>query len=176
MITRNDIQSNTYRYCLFFCVSLLFLFAHTSLKAQQHPPRPIAIYTNPAQGLFFGAFYHGAAGGTVIVYPDGSRSATGDVVQLGLGQPFSPAFIDVEAPLGTRIGILNGPDATLSGSNGGTMTMQIGATNVGVHFVTTVAPPGRTQVRIGGTLLVGNALANPPGAYSGMFQITFVQE
>jgi len=177
MITLHGIIQQLYRQRLFVCMSFFFLCSFSSLQAQpQQPPRPIIIYTNPAQGLFFGAFYHGAAGGTVIVYPDGSRSTTGDVVQLGLGHLFSPAIIEVEAPLGTRLGILNGMDAVLSGSNGGTMTMEVGSSNVGSHFVTTVVAPGRTQVRVGGILYVGNILANPPGAYSGMFQITFVQE
>jgi hypothetical protein len=177
MINTHDIVQKLYRQRLFFCMSFFFLCSLSSLQAQpQQPPRPVIIYTNPAQGLFFGAFYHGAAGGSVIVYPDGSRSATGDVVQLGLGQLFAPAIFEIEAPIGTRLGILNGPDAVLSGSNGGTMTMQVGDSDVGNHFVTTIAAPGRTQVRVGGILNVGNSLANPPGAYSGMFQITFVQE
>jgi hypothetical protein len=177
MITLHDIGNSLHRHRLFFFMSFLLVFSFSSLKAQpQNPPRPIAIYTNPAQGLFFGAFTHGITGGTLIVYPDGSRSSTGDVVQLSLGYVFSPAIIEVEAPLGTRIGILNGSNATLTGTNGGSMTMEIGSTDLGAHFVTTVAPPGRTQVRVGGILHIGNTLANPPGAYTGMFQVTFVQE
>jgi hypothetical protein len=147
-----------------------------SAYAQQQPPRPFSIHTTPAQGLFFGAFYHGNAGGTVIIFPDGSRSTTGDVIQASLGFPFSPAIIEVEAAAGTRINIMNGANSTLTGSNGGFMTLQVGASDPAVPFIITSSPPARTQVRIGGTLSVGNSLANPVGAYSGQFNVTFVQE
>jgi len=145
-------------------------------KAQEAPPRPIVIYINPAQGLNFGTFTHGTSGGSVIIYANGTRSSTGDVVQLSSGLPFSPAIFEVEANLGTVVHIINGPNVTLTGSNGGFLTMQLGSSNTGSPFITNVLPPGRTEVRIGGTLLVGNSLSNPGGAYSGSFMITFIQE
>jgi hypothetical protein len=156
--------------------AVLLLLQHTAVQAQEAPPRPIAIYVNPAQGLIFGAFFQGITGGSVIIYPDGSRSVTGDVMQANLGIPFSPAIFEVEANAGTLISILNGPDATLSGSNGGSMSLHIGTASTGSQFITTVPPPGRTQVRVGGILTVGNRLANPSGVYSGSFSVTFIQE
>ncbi|MRG48141.1 DUF4402 domain-containing protein [Chitinophaga sp. SYP-B3965] len=147
-----------------------------SVQAQQPPPRPIAIYVNPAQGLIFGAFFQGVSGGTVIVYADGSRSVTGSIVQANLGFPFSPAIFEVDANPGTLITILNGPDITLSGSNGGSLHLHLGAASTGSPFVATAISPGRTQIRIGGTLTVGSPLANPAGSYSGSFLVTFIQE
>lgn len=146
------------------------------LQAQEAPPRPIQIYVNPALGLNFGTFTLGNTGGTVIIYPNGTRSSTGDIVQLSSGIPFSPAIFEVEANLGTVVSILNGPNATLTGSNGGSLTLQIGTSSTGSPFITNVAPPGRTQVRIGGTLFVGSPLSNPGGIYSGTFMVTFIQE
>jgi len=170
-------RKNIIRRLGFFVAAFILLqLLHSRAVAQQLPPSPFSIYSNPAQGLFFGAFYHGMMGGSVIIYPDGSRSSTGDVVPVSLGFPFSPAIVEVEAPLGTRIAILNGPDAVLTGSNGGTMTLHVGNSDIGSPFVTTVAPPARTQIRIGGTLYVGSSLANPVGSYSGMFSIIFIQE
>jgi hypothetical protein len=157
-------------------LALLLCIFSSNLYAQQLPPKPFAIFTNPSQSLMFGAFCQGSLGGSVIIFPDGTRSATGDIITLGLGYPFAAAIIDVEAPLGTRIAVLNGPNATLTGTNGGSMTMLIGNTDLDANFVTTVSPPGRTQVRVGGTLIVGSPLANPKGYYSGLFIITFVQE
>lgn len=160
---------------LLFYVSVLLC---TSLlaKAQPPPPRPLSIYVNPAQGLIFGAFFQGASGGTVVVYPDGSRSVTGSLVQANLGYPYSPAIFEVDANQGTVVSIMNGPDVTLTGSNGGTMSLHIGTANTGSVFVTTAASPSRTQVRIGGTLTVGTPLANPSGNYSGTFSVTFIQQ
>ena len=163
------LKKSLYMVLCLFCLQLPAL-------AQEPPPRPIAIYVNPAQGLIFGAFFQGASGGTVIIYPDGSRSVTGSIVQANLGYPFSSAVFEVEANPGTLISILNGPNTTLSGSNGGTLTLQIGASSTGSPFIATATPPSRTQVRIGGTLIVGSPLANPVGNYSGTFNVTFIQE
>ncbi|MBW8687427.1 DUF4402 domain-containing protein [Chitinophaga rhizophila] len=155
---------------------LALLLITSAVYAQEQPPRPITVYVNPAQGLIFGAFFQGVTGGTVILYPDGSRSVTGSIVQANLGYPFSPAIFEVDANPGTLISILNGPDVTLTGSNGGTLSLHIGTSSTGSPFIATATPPARTIVRIGGTLTVGPPPANPAGNYSGVFSVTFIQE
>lgn len=146
-----------------------------SVSGPENPPRPVVIYVNPAQGLQFGAFYQGAIGGTVIVYPNGSRSTTGSVIQTSQGLSFSPAIFEVDAEPGTLITIVNGPDVTLNGSNGGTISLHIGSSDPVSPFIATETSPGRTQIRIGGTLTLTSPLANPPGNYSGTFSVTFIQ-
>lgn len=172
-----------------YMTSLLLLLLNT-LHAQQPPmpprpprsqqpplpPRPITVSANPEQGLIFGTFFRGNTGGTVIIYPDGSRSVTGDIVQSNIGVPFSPAIFEVEANQGTVITILKGSDVTLNGSNGGTVTLHIGSSSTGSPFITSAAPPTRTSIRIGGTLTVGGPLTSPSGSYSGIFYITFIQQ
>jgi len=159
-----------------FFAAILCLTATFQAKGQEMPPRPFTVTVNMSQNLSFGAFCHGSAGGSVIVYSDGSRSATGDVVLLFLGYNFSTALFDVEANAGTIISIQNGSDATLTGSNGGSMTLKIGDANLTSPFVIAVNPPEVTQVMIGGTLIVGNSISNPPGNYSGTFDVIFNQE
>lgn len=155
---------------------LLFLFPALSAQAQQPPPRPINVFVNPSQGLIFGAFYQGVTGGTITVFPDGSRSTTGDIVQANLGIPFSPAIYQIDANVGTLISIMNGPDITLTGSNGGSLHLHIGSSIPASPLITTAISPARTQVTIGGTLTVGPPLANPSGNYSGTFSVTFIQQ
>ncbi|MFD2286307.1 DUF4402 domain-containing protein [Pedobacter petrophilus] len=162
-------------YVRIFMMSHL-LYGSTVLYAQEKPPRPIGIYVNPAQGLIFGAFVHTNSGGSIIIYPNGSRQVTGSVVPANLGFSFSPAIFEVDAEPGTLITIINGPDVTLNGSNGGSMNLHIGTSSLASPFVTTAVPPSRTQLWIGGTLTVGNSLANPPGNYSGTFSVTFIQQ
>lgn len=154
----------------------LFLLYGLTVQAQPPPPRPINVFINPAQGLIFGAFFQGVTGGTVILFPDGSRSATGDLVLANLGVPFSPAIYEIDANAGTLISILNGPDVMLTGSNGGSIRLHIGNSSPASPFITTAIPPGRTQVRIGGTLIVGSPLANPSGSYNGTYSVTFIQQ
>jgi hypothetical protein len=162
---------------------LLMLFMGMSVYAQrkiagigpEKPPRPISIYINPAQGLSFGAFYQVGSGGTVIIYPNGSRSTTGNIIQASLGFSFSPAIFEADAEPGTIITISNGPDVILNGSNGGTMSLHIGSSDLGSSFIATAVSPSRTLIRIGGTLTIANPLASPPGSYNGTFSVTFIQ-
>jgi hypothetical protein len=163
-------------YRIIFIIPVVLMFSVSlELKAQEPPPRPIRIDVT-AQGLSFGAFYHGAVGGTVVILPSGSRSATGDVVLLGLGYPFSAALFQVHAHPGTVISILNGPDAVLTGIPSGTMTLHIGSSNPSSPFVSNVNFNIGIPLYIGGTLTVGNSGANPPGSYTGTFDITLVRE
>jgi hypothetical protein len=150
---------------------ILLLIISLDARAQEPPPRPINVTVN--QDLGFGAFYHGAVGGDVTVNPDGSRSATGDVVLLTLGYPFSAAEYRIVGRPGTVVSLLNGPDVLLPGSNGGSLNLHIGSSDPASPFILT---PGPFLVNVGGTLTVGNPLANPPGDFSGTFDITFVQE
>jgi hypothetical protein len=161
---------------LYIICSVLLL--QVSLHAQQPPlpPSPIAIFVNPQQGLIFGTFFRGNSGGSVIIYPDGSRSVTGDIIQSNIGVPFSPAIFEMESNLGTVVTILNGPDIILNGSNGGTVSLHLGNSSTGSPFITSVQRPARATIRIGGTLYVGGPLASPSGSYSGNFYITFIQQ
>lgn len=157
---------------------ILAILSSLSVKAQhpQPPPKPVQVFADPLQGLIFGSVFRGNTGGSVIVYPDGSRSVTGDIQQANTGVPFSPAIFELEANIGTLISIVNGPDVVLNGSNGGTAILKIGNTNLGNTFITTVEPPQRTTIRVGGTLVIGGPLVSPSGNYNGNFYITFVQQ
>ena len=140
------------------------------------PGDPGGISVYPVQNMSFGAFSTGNTGGTIIISTNGSRSVTGDVIALNLGTLYFQAIFDIDAPLGSIVSILNGPDALLTGSNGGSMSMRIGGSDPPSPFITVVSQPARTQVNIGGTLTVGNPAANPRGTYTGTFYITFNQE
>lgn len=140
------------------------------------PPDPARISVYSLQNLKFGAFTQGALGGSVIMSPEGVRTATGDVILLNMGVPYNQSIFEVEGIVGTVVSILNGPNAVLTGSNGGSMTMEIGTASPTSPFYHMIQPPGRTQVNIGGTLIVGTPASNPPGTYTGTFFITFNQE
>ena len=154
-----------------FCVSVN---AQTPTDSFPNDPGAVRIFT--IQNLSFGAFSRGNNGGTITVSETGSRSATGDLIPLSLGFQFYNATFEVESPPGNIISLLNGPPAILNGSNGGTITLYIGNSNPTSPFINNAAPPSRTQVTVGGTLVIGNQASAPPGSYSGVFYITFNQE
>jgi hypothetical protein len=56
------------------------------------------------------------------------------------------------------------------------MTLHLGDASPVSPFITSAAPSGRNQVRIGGILTVGNPGANPVGAYNGTFTVIFNQQ
>lgn len=149
------------------------LFCDAQTPTDTLPGDPGGLYVYTIQNMAFGAFCHGSTGGTIILANDGSRSVNGDVIALNLGIQYFNAIFELEAPPGTIVSILNGPNATLSGSNGGSMTLSIGNSSPAGPFSTVVSPPSRTQVNIGGTLSVGNNATSPPGSYTGTFYVTF---
>lgn len=147
-----------------------------AINAQVLPPRPVIVTVNHAQPLSFGAFSPGLTGGTVTVHPDGSRSSAGDIILFGMGYVYTPAMFYVRANPGTVISLLGNPPVTLTGSGGGTLSLQIGATLPVMPFVTSVPWQQQTTLLVGGTLTVGDIIANPPGNYTGTFSITVIQE
>lgn len=157
---------------------LLDIFLSSGLFAQELPPRPISVTVSEAQSLNFGAFCTPSSGGSVVLYPDGTRSAAGDIVLISLGYSFSPAMFDIVANEGTIISILSGvgTESTIQSMSGETMTLQVGDSEPASPFIITENPPAVSQVTVGATLIVGNNIDNPPGEYSGTFTVTFVQQ
>ncbi len=135
-----------------------------------------AINITTIQNIQFGYFSQGISGGSIIISPDGSRSVTESVISLNFGNSYSQAIFEIEAPVGSVISLLTGQNALLSGSNGGSMSLQIDASNPQTPFYTTIAPPGKTQINVGGTLTVGNSSLSPPGNYTGNFNVLFLVE
>ena len=162
---------------LFVAVIILTTGFFSLLNAQPDPPRPIVVTVNPSQPLAFGAFTPGASGGTVTVSAaGGTRSSTGTVILLNMAIISTPAMFYIKANPGTLISLLSGPPTLMNGSNSGTLSLQVNGTYPASPFVTTVLYPQLTTVLIGGSLTVGNIVLNPPGSYSGLIDITFVQE
>ncbi len=164
----------TINYVIF---GLIFILFSLSAKAQENPPIPIQVQVSTAQFLNFGVFTTGISGGTVTVTSNGIRNATGDVILLSMGQPVSAALFDVTANPGTIIQIQPQPSVNLTGTNGGSITLNIDSYSTGQIFITTANPPFDTNpVFVGGTLSVGNSSQSPPGQYTGNFTLTFIQQ
>lgn len=158
----------------FISVSVLIMMIMTcnTAEAQVNPPRPLTLTTQSLQSLNFGPFaITGSGGGTVTVSNSGGRTQSGDVMLVGSGWAYG--IFTVEAPVGTSLYLMNSPTATLTGSNGGSMTMTLGQTYPVLPFVSTSAV---TEFHVGGTLTVGTAAQNPPGSYSGYYEIIINHE
>lgn len=168
-------------FILLFSILIIVTTALTS-KGQEKPPRPIGVTVKNAQGIVFGSFVHGISGGTIYVSPSGSATPSGSIILISSGSAvISPAIFLVEGIKGTLITISMPASTTLTGSNGGILTLNLGdpnsllITSCGSPFVLTAESPSTMDVRIGGTLTVGSTGSNPPGSYSGSFDVTFIQ-
>lgn len=150
----------------------MFSLFTVEVKSQEPPPRPITATT--VQNIAFGVFYQGLAGGTVTISSAGTRTAGGSVVLLSTGA-YSVAIFDVTANSGTVISFLK-PVTTLTDGSGHSLSLQIDETNPSTPFVTTNPYTIPTQVSMGGILTIGSPAVNPPGNYSGTFEIIFIQE
>lgn len=160
----------------FLILGLLGIF-HSKVHAQTNPempPRPLAVSVN--QHLSFGTFAPGLSGGTVSITSNGVRQSSGTVVLL-VGFPFPHAAIfEVQQNPGYLIAINLSGNVILTGSNGGSLTLQIGPTDKGNSFITQSGAPFWNPVQVGGTLTIGTIASNPAGTYTGQFDVTFIQQ
>lgn len=146
-------------------ISLLILFA---LMFKVVLSQPIKIINT--QDLNFGIFCQtDDTGGTVTVSNTGTRSVTGNVTLIS--STFSYAVFTITTDSTDLFSLqIDKPAISLSGSNGGSMLLQIGTSNP--EFPSVVAGQPAT-VYIGGTLNVGSRSENPSGTYSGNYLLYF---
>lgn len=152
------------------------LFITFLLQAQENPPIPISVEVSAVQFLNFGTFTTSNTGGTISVNNLGQRTSTGDVVLLNYGATASYASYDVTASPGTILTITHPNNIPLSGSNTGTIYLNIDSYYPNKTFLATATPPMTNAISIGGTLTIGDLLSNPPGNYSGTVTITLIQQ
>jgi hypothetical protein len=139
------------------------------------PQRTITV--TPTQGIDFGRFCVTGAGGTVTVGYEGNRTSTGGIALIGTPNAHSAIF-EIKLCEGRTVNISFASTATLTGSNGGTLNLDLGPTEKGGNgatFNTNSDCNFITPLRVGGKLTIppGTVI---PGTYSGSFQINFIQE
>ncbi len=158
---------------LFMAVSLLFI--SFSYAQPILPQRTITV--TATQALHFGTLcLNGTTGGTVVVGYDGSRSSA-DVYLSALAPVAQPAIFEIKLCEGRNVIITYSPTTTLTGSNGGSFTLDIGPTEQGgsgSSFPVISDCNFITPLRVGGTLHIPDF--SPAGVYTGSSGITFEQE
>lgn len=154
----------------------LIVCAYTLSAQPELPQRTLTV--TPTQAIHFGTLcVTGGAGGTVTVGYDGTRTATGNIALLSISPTAQPAIFEIKLCQGRNVIITFSSTTVLTGSEGGSLILDIGPTEMGANgasFATSSDCNFITPLRVGGTLNVpGTAL---PGTYTGTFDITFNQE
>lgn len=157
--------------------STIFLFFISYSYAQPALPQR-SITVQATQTLHFGTFaLSGSGDGKVILGYDGTRSSNANVFLSNLSPSSQPAIFDIKLCQGRNVTITYVPTTTLTGSNGGTMTLDIGPTEKGGNSAVFAVDNNCnfiTVLRVGGTLNIPGS--SPAGVYTGTFEITFEQE
>jgi hypothetical protein len=139
-------------------ISCLLLFGILSVHSQ-------ITSASVVQGLNFGAFHAGHGAGNITINPNGDRSSTANITLFNQGRYHSTATIEIEATEGTIINIVTPRSISLTSSNGGSMTLQIGDSDRGDSFTMDGNPSGKTLINIGGRLVLGNPNTRPSDSY-----------
>lgn len=155
--------------CFIFCINSIY--SQPSL-----PQRTITVQAT--QALHFGTFaLNGGGDGIVTVGFNGIRTSNANVFLSPISPTSQPAIFDIKLCQGRNVTIAYIPSITLTGSNGGSFTMDIGPTEKGGNASTFPVDNNCnfiTTIRVGGTLHVPSL--SPAGVYTGTFEIVFEQE
>lgn len=161
---------------LLFSAIIVFVYTHFCFAQPALPQRTITVQVT--QAIHFGTFCAiGGNGGTITVGYDGSRTSTGNISLLSISPTAHPGIFEIKLCQGRNVIITFEASTILTGSNGGSITLDIGPTEKGMNgaiFSTKSDCNFITPLRVGGTLHVPGSA--PPGTYSGSFEITFNQE
>ena len=171
-------------------LAILFCLCISGLRAQDAPTLPQRSGTVSAtQTLHFGDLTTGSSGGTVTMDYSGTRSCTGDITLLSMGSTYQEAIFEFKLCPGRTVAInYSSGNITMEGGNGGTITLKLGeevyihteagATEIenGGTFTSNSGCDDIHLIHLGGTITVGSTSDNPPGLYTGTFELTFVQQ
>ena len=155
---------------------MIFVFCTSFSYAQPALPQRTLIVT-PTQAIQFGTFCVSGSGGTVTVGWDGNRTSSGNIVLLSMSPTAQPAIFEIKLCQGRNVNITFAATTSLTGSAGGSTTLEIGPTEKGPNgcsFSTNNDCNFITPLRVGGTLHIPGAISS--GTYTGSFNITFSQE
>jgi hypothetical protein len=144
----------------------------------QHGEKEKSLTVTSVQFIHFGTFYLvGFSGGTITVGYDGTRTSTGGVILLANAPIAQPAIFEIKSCEEDKIILSFNPKTTLTSSNGGKLTLDIGPTNRGINgsgFSIKSDCKFIFPLRVGGTLHIPGTA--PPGVYRGNFDFTCKQE
>lgn len=165
---------------LVFSVCLGWCWISSVVVAQPSLPNR-SIIVSATQSLYFGEFsvVAGSSGGTVIVNQEGIRSSTGQIVLINSGNIAHQAIFELKLCPGRSVQVNYDTIIQLNGSNGGNLMLELGPTNFGRSgsvFFSNLGCDDTHHINVGGILHVESMSSNPPGAYSGVFYLTIIQQ
>lgn len=141
-------------------------------QALQSTPVDVFMLRHPS----FGSFYCGSNGGSITIELDGTSHAEGDIVIMNAGVAVAPAVFEIRCAPFTMIQLFRDSYFMMRSNEGSVLRARIVSTNPTFPLVSpanaaqgfTVTASVRLELEPGQTL--------SPGAYTGVFQTTWVTE
>lgn len=134
----------------------------------------MSIQSTTSSVFNFGSFISISAGGTVTLSTSNSRTASaGIILQLSTTSILDFTLVRGQTGSGNinTVVITMPSSVTLNRTGGGTLTL--GSFTISQSPNNTLNKGGTQNVKIGGTLTVGNQTASPPGIYSTSVPFTY---
>ena len=149
------------------------LQAQSSVTAQVFAEVIPALTATELAELNFGKFSPETQGGSVLVTPDGVRSASGSVELSGGSHNPASFFITGEGGATYSIILPTQPAVLTNASNTKTMVVSNWISFPSAGIGNGLLAQGSQEVKVGATLHVGSMAENPVGVYTGTYSITF---
>jgi hypothetical protein len=163
------------RFIELLLVTIVLFFSISITFAQPELPRR-SVTVTATQAINFGRLCVWGSGGTVTLGYDGNRTSSGEIALL-TSVTAQPAIFEIKLCEGRNVIITFDATTTLTGSNGGSLILDLGPTDKGSNgasFSTNSDCNFITPLRLGGKLhLPGTSI---PGSYTGSFAITLNQQ
>ncbi|MDR3705755.1 MAG: DUF4402 domain-containing protein [Paludibacteraceae bacterium] len=169
------------RFIVFFiCVHLFFGLEVAMGQSAPNPPDRTGTL-RVTQTLHFGdiALKSPTSSGSVTVDFGGTRIPAGDVILLNMGNTAKPAIFEFKLCPGRTVTITYSLTVPLTASNGNTITLHIGPTNLGSSgaiFISNKGCDDTHLIKVGGTIDILPMSFNQAGLYTGSFDLTFNQQ
>lgn len=149
-------------------------YAQTNVLGKMEVEIAVPVTAVETELLNFGKIIPEASGGSVVISPNGERTASGSI--LLMDDTYSAGRFTVAGVPSSLVSIiLPQTPQRLTLTNGNSeITVDAFTSDVPVGGQVVRQSDGKTEISIGATLLIGNGLSNPAGYYSGTYEVVFM--
>lgn len=159
--------------CLLLLGNMGQLLAQTAVLGRINTEIIVPLSVVETEQMGFGKFVSEMNGGNILLSAGGDRSASG-VVRLVDSSYGAGRFVVTGTP-GALVAVSLPAQVQIAQSNGRfKMLVDQFSANISAGGKAIDAQSGRLEVSVGATLHVGEAAGNPPGFYTGSYEVVFM--
>ncbi len=149
-------------------------YAQTNVLGKMEVEIAVPVTAVETELLNFGKIIPEASGGSVVISPNGERTASGSI--LLMDETYSAGRFTVAGVPSSLVSIIlpQTPQRLILSNGNSEITVDAFTSDVPVGGQVVRQLDGKTEISIGATLLIGNGLSNPAGYYTGTYEVVFM--